>query len=474
VPRSWDILRTLVRRTTVQPLTFDVAVVSHTPPGYSGRTAFWRADGFVPDGRDGQWFTVTPVFDPSVPGDERTPATVDVRLISDAAWLSVDRSRAAFQGNQPRTIAVRFAPQRLRAPGVHVGRVAGIPMGQSVPVFHLTAVVVVPETLQHEGLPRGSWDDVVLEPGEVRRIFVAVPPGATAMDVRVRIPEGRDGKLWVDLYDPIGIPAGRHSGSADSDNDREHVIRVMGDELSPGTWELTLTGAHDAAQTSRGEVEVTFYGLQADPRVLTVLVGGGSEPATMDLHVVNRYAEPFEGRASGAIDCLFRETDEEADPEGWDMTFELDQARPRASFTFRMDLETYTQMTDVALRILDEDGRQVAAGSVDPRGGTVSISGAGKYTVELTPAHGAIDPEANIPFSLEQRYYVAEAALLSVVVQGSDGPLLPLYPGLVAPLTVQVEGLIPQAADGFTAAGQLVFTQDTDDSQWLEIPIHLE
>jgi len=226
VPGAWDALKALASRGGRRPLTFDVDVDSPVPAGYSGRTSYWRAGGYVPDRRKGIVYTVTPVFPERTPADERVSTTVDVALRSDAAWLVADRARIAFQGEQDKTVALRIDGARLTAPGVHVGQVFGTPAGQSAPAFKLMAVVVVPHRFDGSGDRARSWSDLSLDPGEVRRFFLEVPPGAGAMEIRVAIPEGREGKLWTDLYDPTGTPGGRFSGRADSERDRELVIRV--------------------------------------------------------------------------------------------------------------------------------------------------------------------------------------------------------------------------------------------------------
>jgi len=469
VPAAWRVLKRLAARGGVQPLTYEVEPDSPVPPDFGGRNAYWRASGYVPDGRKGQRFHVTPVFASSVAADDRVSPTVDVALRSDASWLKVDRPRLQFQGEQEKTVAVRFDANKLRLPGVYVGRVVGTPLGDPAPAFQIMAVVVVPE--RFDGGVERTWSNIQLGAGDVYRLFLEVPAGATAMEARVKVPEGRDGKFWVDFYDPIGDPEGRREGRADSERDRELIIRVDRHDLTPGTWELDLTGAHDSVTASRGDVQVRFFGLAAIPEDIDSLDGGADSPASGELSVVNVFTETFSGTAAGAVDRLQRTSDEETDAEGWSKSFELTADRNRAEFHFDFDLADYGQLTDCALRILDSDDEPVSRGWVGPGGGSISVSGAGKYTVEMVAAHNEIEPAETLPFELEERYYLARPAKLTV--SGSDGKGLHLYPGLAADLTFDLEGVLPHTQDGFVAAGEIKFVSDHDEAEWLIVPIRI-
>lgn len=473
VPGAWGLLQRIVWEPG-RPLSFDVVVDSPMPPGYSGRTAYWRAGGYVPDRRAGQRFSVTPVFAESVPADERVGVVVDLKLVSDVPWLHLDRSRIALQGEQEKIIGVRFDPAKLRKPGLYVGTVHAMPLDAPSPMFRLTAVVVVPERFDGPGPREKRFRGIKLEPGEVWRSYLEVPAGATAMEVRITVPGEEHGKFWVSLYDPIGETTYRRSGSADSEQGGEQVLRVDREMLHAGTWELCLIGAHDAVKSSRGDVRVRFFGLEADPLEIETIDGGASEPATAELTVINRFDQAFDGRAEGAIDRLQRTSEREADGDGWTTDFELTADRPRAEFRVEMDLPTYSQMTDVVLRVLDGD-EPVASGGVGPRGGSVRVSGPGSYTFELIPGHGAIDPEEPIPFTFEERYYLADAAKVTVVTDDDDETArLGLYPGLPAPLKLQIDGTLPHTTDDFVAAGEVTFVDPDDDSEWLKLPIRVE
>jgi tripeptidyl-peptidase II len=469
VPAAWRALQTLVRDRGVQPLTFHVEAKGPVPPDFGGRNAYWRAGGYVPEGRKGQQFHVTPVFASDVAADDRVAPTVDVTLRSDASWLKVDRPRLQFQGEQRKSLSLRFDPGKLRQPGAHVARVTGTPVGDAAAAFQIMAVVIVPE--RFDGGQVRTWPNIQLGPGDVYRLFLEVPAGATAMEARIEVPEGRDGKFWTELYDPIGDPEGRRQGRADSERDRELIIRVDRGDLVPGTWELDLTGAHDAVTASRGDVQVLFFGLAATPDLVDGFDGGADEPASGVLSVVNVFGEPFAGKAQGAVDRLQRTSDQEADAEGWSKSFELTADRPRAEFHFLMELADYGQLTDCALRILDSDGEPVQRGWVGPGGGHIAVDGAGEYTVEMVSAHNEISPAESLAFELEERYFLAHPA--SIAVTGDDGGDLHLYPGLAADLDLELAGVLPHTQDGFVAAGEITFVSGRDDSEWLVVPVRV-
>ncbi len=396
------------------------------------------------------------------------PPPGDVALRRDTSWLSVDRARLQFQGEQDKAVSLRFDASRLRQPGVYVGRVLGTPLGQGAPAFQLMAVVVVPE--RFVGGAERTWRDLRLGPGDVGRFFLQVPPGATAMEIRVEVPEGRDGRVWTELYAPIGAPAGRRQGSADSERGGELVIRVDHDELIPGTWEMDLIGAHDAVTDSVCELGVRFFGLSATPGVVGEIEGGASEPASASVTVVNVYDEPFSGEVRGWIDRLQSTSEQEAPADGWTKTFELTTDRPRASFRMQFALEDYSQMTDVALRILDADGNAVSRSWVGARGGEIEISGSGTYTVEMRAAHHDKDADST-PFELEERYYLGSPARVVASLEGDDH--VDLYPGLAADLALEIEGVLPHTADDFVAAGEVMFRSEYDESEWLVLPIRV-
>ncbi len=472
VPDAWGALQQIVAQSS-RPLTYDVRVDSPMPPGYSGRAAYWRAGGYVPDRREGLRFAVRPVFADAVPADDRVGVVVDLQLVPDQKWLHVDRARVALQGEQERVIGVHVDADELRKPGLYVGTVAALARDVPAPMFRLLVVVVVPDRFDGPGARERRYRNIELQPGEVWRRHLDVPAGATAMEVRVTVPDEQHGKFWVSLYDPIGETTYRRSGRADSQQGGEQVLRVDRDVLHPGTWELCLIGAHDAVRDSRGEVRVRFFGLEADPDRLEAVEGGARDPAHAALTVVNRFDTPFEGRAGGAVDRLQRTSQQEADGDGWTRSFELSAERPRAELRVEMDLATYSQMTDISIRVLDGD-QPVASSGVGPRGGSVSVSGSGSYTFELIPGHAAIDPEDPIPFTFEERYFLADPVEVTVVTDdGDETDWLGLYPGLTAPLRLELAGTLPRTADGFEAAGEVTFTDPDDGAEYLVLPIRI-
>ena len=438
VSAAWQTLRRLARREGLAPLDYHVEVGEPLPPGTPGSAALWRADGWAPTGREGQEFTVVPVWAAGADPDAVVSATAELALRSDVSWLHADRPRLLLQGTRERTVRVHIDERILRQPGVHAGRILGTPVREGVPALELPVAVVVPEDVD----TAVTWD-VRLDPGEVQRHFLAVPAGASGLQARVRVTSD-EGNVRAYLYDPDGARRQRPRISDEG--------WVRADPLEPGTWELDLVGGSDGPV--RAEVEVRFPRLRVEPAALTALDGGGDTETSATLQLLHQGADALHPTVSGRVDRLRRTRELTADPtEGWRAELAPGPEVVGAELTLTVAPDDFAELTDAAFRVLDGSGEVVAAGGGDPEGSTVRVRGRGPWTVEVILAHADAEREEPLPFTLTEELLLAAPVDLSAA-----GPTL--APGLPVDVDLALSGGLPRVPEDWCLAGEVLVQDD--------------
>ncbi|MCC6622162.1 MAG: S8 family serine peptidase [Deltaproteobacteria bacterium] len=453
VRAAWEAYRKEAREpgaTTVAGWRISTSV-PHAP-GRTGSASYWRVGRHLPEPTEAITFTVQPILYMSVDEDRRAAHFDTVTLDPDVAWLSTDRDTVALRGAKAADVVVRLDAERLAGrAGVHVGRVRGRARG--VHAFDLPVVVVVPEALAP-----GTWTQAFgsrLAPGDVGRVFVQVPPGATTMSVTMAV-KGKGGAAWLLPFDPEGRHVELWEHQASGDDDSSAAFTRGGDQLAPGTWELALYAPHRNRGPVEVAVDVAFRALDA-PAELAYQVGeDGAVKA--DLALTNRLDEPFRGDIEVRMVGVTRARPIETKAAVATVPIALGGGVGRAELDLEVDEATWARMTDIAIRVTDASGASVAQSAFGQRRARVTIDrGAGRYTLEVTAALADPDDAKAWTMTLTERHRWAtprafEVALPAGMRRATLLPNVPLTLGLT------LAGGLPETASGFSHEAEVALT----------------
>jgi len=475
VPAAWDALSRFTKRGDARlPVGYDISTAVPTQPDGDAPAAYWRTGGYVPAPPLQQVFRVKALLPHTLSPGEREDFQAVYDLRADVPWIDVDRGSVGLRGELVAEVALTYDPERLREPGVHIGRVVASPRRASRArvdtAFELVTTVVVPERLERTRSYALSAPDREIAFGTIARWFVMAPPGATTLDVRVAPSRGEFAYVQLALFDPAGQMLPVVDRDADSERGLVAHATVPAERLRPGaTYEVVAYADYRrygaSGRTSTVDVEIRFGGLTMRGPDLTFAPG---EAPSGTVAFVNAFDQPFLGRAEARLDGVQRTDTVTVEGDTWEQGFTLGGPHSGVVFELEMAPEAYGRFTDVALNILDAQGAAVAQSGFSEARATVELPrGRGSYTLQLQGglARSGGDP---IEVRVTERYLYGEPISLDVTFDGSS--TFALYPGVEADLSVEAARVPPQAPAGFAQTGviRLVPSRAAPEVRWFQ------
>jgi tripeptidyl-peptidase-2 len=242
---------------------------------------------------------VTPEYHEEAPNREKLGFDMRFRLVSTVDWLQPPPHMQLAAGRG--TFDLHVDPTQLM-PGAHYGEVQGIDTTNPArgPVFRVPVTAVRPDRVGPETDYR--WKTMLpFAPGDIDRVFLTVPEGATWADLRVtnRTSEGRH-RFMVHAVQLV-------PGESFNNNEfKERMVIEHGQTeirsfpvVADRTMELALSQYWSSLGNSEFECELTFHGL--DPSNREVFVDGD---AAMTRLAVSSQIRPEVIDPSGSLDVL--------------------------------------------------------------------------------------------------------------------------------------------------------------------------
>ncbi|RKZ10312.1 hypothetical protein DRQ50_14525, partial [bacterium] len=455
IPATWKVLSDLAGSESAHAvLRYDIETACVFQADGLSDAAYWRTPGGIPFSPENIDFTVTPVFHPDLDPDARDTFFRSFNFKSEADWLKVISGDRYIRGDMGMTVRVRYDGDKLGAPGASSARViasldGGDLGGLAAREFSLWNTVVIGEPVGPANGYMKTFTGKDVPQSSVRRHYVDVPAGASAMRVRLEVSEdagsSRGAAAYTEICNPEGHVKGGWSGYASVDHQPIIDQTVLGHELYPGTWEINVaTGIRNEDLTDY-RLTVSFDGYQVCPPVLAQTDG--------TLRVTRAFSGTFHGDVTANIEGVRREqTIEIADADTWTLPFTLDDATPRASFVLEMTEEVANLFTDCAVRVLDGSGEAVRSTGFDGLEAHVNVSlPAGDYKLEVVGAFALAEDMADWGFELEEKYFFAAPVAGDVSRAGGGDLILPC--GVPTAVDVTFEPTWPAAPEGHHVFG---------------------
>jgi subtilisin family serine protease len=448
-------------------------------PDGKAPAAYWRGGWYPHDGYQ-QSFTITPRFPNWVSQNTRNKFYRAWRLKSEVPWIHLDRDETYINGDGDQTIRASYSGQELQEPGMHVGRIFAQSKGtgrsgDAAYDFEIVVTIVTPyEFGPQEGYTR-SWSARHLEAGGVEHYFLRVPAGASAMRVKLDIPEGKEGLAWPVFYDNAGRGQGYFRGVADSRDKRSVDYDFSGEDLTPGVWEIVARGARSEARDSVYDLEASFSAFAVDPPVLKSMdFDAPASSPEAKIAITPLFDEVFAGHIDGSIDSYQRERKIEVkNDDHWSYDFELSDEVPSVDFTLKMSQEVYNLMTDVPVNIYDSKGKALVVDGFNQQTLRIGLHAASPdtYTLKVDAGFAMAKDKADWGFCLRENFQLAKKVGLSGKVR--EKSRFHVYPQAQLPVELTAEGVPPQAPDGFVNGGELRLVDEADGGVKLKIPVRL-
>lgn len=452
VPRAWDVYQELSGRGADEPLGWKIETESPDMARGAGPAAHWRGllPPFAPQRQEVQ---VEALFAETVSDQQKSDFYRAFDLVSTADWVEPDRRGVYTRSARPMEFSLVYDRAKLSAPGLYTARILAYAKGLSRsererlgPEWDLPVSVAIPEMT---ALGSTLTKELSVEPAEVTRFFARVPLGANAMEVQVSVDEDSENRVRAYLHDPEGR---RHILSwVGGESGVETTIRVAGEDLFPGVWEVVLFANRENLGEVKGQVDLRFAGLGLDASVELQRPEGIPPKGSMTL--LNRASETFEGSLSGEIVGYRIESLESSQDGAVKKALHVRGEIERVDVGIEMSAEDFGKCTDIPVRILDGEGAAVVSDGMGYRLLETSAAGLAPGKYELMIEGGFAEPGGgSFDVKLERTYRYAEPVALEI----SGGETL--YPDRAASVSFELASTPPALPDGAAWVIELTLT----------------
>ncbi|UCG33849.1 MAG: hypothetical protein JSU68_04270, partial [Phycisphaerales bacterium] len=379
-----------------------------------------------------------------------------------------------LRSGQNAYVRVEYDPSMLTEPGLFVGTVDGLCEGRVA--FRLVNTVVVPYRFpakedyarRFSGMVRG-W--------QPKRYFVAVPPGASAMNMTLRAPEGmRSLARIAQVCNPAGeFQRGR--AALDTDDQVREAEMNLSEELTPGVWEVDVLSPRMEDEHPY-ELEVRFFGLLAEPERITEWSHGSGSPPSGALTVTNLFERYEPADIEGKVEGYRKQVD--AKCEGYQDTvthsISMDNSIRAVRVRVEMAPEDYAKTTDVGVMITDASGKAVldtglgmpqeehTVANPAPNADSTSM------TLHVRAAFAAKDEDYKSPVTIKIDHLYAQPIGIDVSGPGEE---MAFVPGIWTEMSFELADTPPAVPDGMRPVGYITFRERGSGDVMLQVPIDI-
>jgi len=469
LPKAAEILQKLAAAAENDPV-IGYEISTPCPHGYKGKAqaAYWRGLYFPVQER--QTFTINPIFAPTADAAARTEFTRRYELRSNAAWCRLAQQTVYLRSEQPARVHVEYDPAQLVEPGVYVGLIEALADG--LPAFRLLNTIVVPERFTAEGNYMRQFRRRLVCGWVPDRIFLAVPPGASAMKLRLAAPEGEtSAAVGEEIHDPFGRQLRNPNFRLDTEKGKNEAEWTIVQDLCPGVWEAPIV-SNRPDRNWPYDLSVRFFGLQAEPNVITE--ADRKRPAGKVV-VTNVFEKPVVGKTEGQIEGyrFYREAEFKGLKDELSYDLRLDRRFNRLRLRLEMTPEDYAKTTDIAVMVLDEEGQAIYKEAFDWRihTGEVETRGARSLKLVIHAGFARADDKRRTPVVVKVDQLLATPVPINF---GQDGePEVLFAPGLPVQLSYETSERLADPPEDRSPVGFLRVRERGSNDEVLRIPIEL-
>lgn len=464
VINSYNFLKNyLADSTRLGQVSYKISTVNPEFPDKSGTTAYWRTGGYFPKSSEDVQFQVNAVFPHNFSADMKARFFRGFELVSTAPWLTVNQKNTYLRGTNTTPITASYQEKYLDEPGLYTGKILAFRKGKKHIAenieFELQNTVVVPFTFHCQNQYQKHLQPRI-SPGDCKRYFVLVPPGASAMQLEFAPISNKYCAAFPVIFDP----AGRRISLLDKidSKNKQPVTKIISEaDLLPGIWEIDLYSPFTEKTNSILDFNIRFLGFQIMPNPVTQFDYPIGQPPTGKFTVTNYFNHPPKCTAQGII-AGWKKVRHVQVPRGHDLfeyRFRLTEETDKISFNIKLPRESFVKFTNVTVNVIDPSGIFVVKEGLSYSQKSISLDGKapGIYTLEVRGARAYTHSSQSWELEITEYYYQKADARIRLDISQNKNSVFTLYPHMPNRLNFSFSGAPPVAPDGSSLFGLIMF-----------------
>lgn len=378
---------------------------------FKGKAVYYRGKYF-PKGDERQEIKVFPKFrrDFSEEKIVRFYKAFDIEKEGD--FFSITQNSTYMKAKEPAKIYVTFDENRLKGEGLYEGKILLYSKKLSPkerelygPDLLIPVTVVVPYEPNEAGFFRKI--NLNVEKAKVKRIFFKIS-GEYPVSIKISGGETIKGKVSVSLYDPEG----REIKYLTIGKENRELEISLNNLIEAGIYELDFYGNYLNKEPIEitTEIRVLPIKLNIEPNIKVKM---GEEPE-LKLEIISMLPDYKTFNFVSSIVGKMRELSIKKDEADHYETFSILENEESVEFEIEFSPEDYNLFTDIAIMILDEDGKALSSDGMSYRFGKISISREEgltekkKYKLYIHSAYADDEEKSSYKIKIREKHFLKE------------------------------------------------------------------
>ena len=385
-------------------------------------------------------------------------------LESDKDWLDLTTKKTYLRNDQSTFVDLKLNLDKMTEPGLYNGVVKAYRTGEEKAAeFDFMVTAVIP----FEFNTKNNYEQTFkgeLDPGMFKRYFVAVPPAASAMHIKLNSLKDKYGKAEFRVFDQDGRSVYTSPPIDTKENKFERENSFY--DLTPGIYEVVVTGSFSALDLSFYELAISFKGIN---RLNDYKISGDHN----SIKVINEFTGSTRYNLSGEINGYkkthFITIDEKT---VYHFPFTLYKNEESKEFNISVSKEDYNKLTDFAFQILDENGKAVRISALSYNNDNISLTNryeadSTKFVLELVPAFANLPNSLNVHIEENGNFKNSE----NIDVRVGKSKSVTLYPSIIETLELNYVKPADKIPAGANYCGEIYFKNSVNDKLEQELPL---
>jgi subtilisin family serine protease len=435
IEKSYEIYKQLVKNVDD---VFDYEVETKCPryEDLKGMAVYYRG-AYYPKSGERQEIKVFPKFPIDFSEEKKVKFFKAFDIEKSGDFFTVVQGSTFMKSKEPAKIYVTFNENALKNPGLYTGKVSLYPKKFSeIEKKNLKQDLVIPitvivpfETSEKDGSYNEST--VSVEKAKVKRLFYRVK-GDYPVTFKISTKEKPEGKVAVQLFDP----SGREKEYLILSNEKRELEVLINPPCESGVYELDLYGNY--LNTKAVNVKVEGKEIRLSIKAKDELKIKSGEGGKSLLQINSQLKDVLRCSVSAQITGYSDEKTESNKSSDYSRSFSIAGNEEAVSFELEMNEKDFNLFTDIAVQILDEDGKSLVSDGMTYRFLKISAGrGDGlkegkKYKLLVSAAYANPDEEKKWNLKVKETHQYRDAIGGKIKEEES----LEIYPDIPKELSV--------------------------------------